>query len=175
MPVIEVDFTGVESGAGFLEPGVYRAQVEKVESREGANYPGLSWTWSSIEPETFGQRSNLFTSLSPKSLWVLKGILEAFGAEIPQSAMRLNTDKLIGKKALIKVINEPWTDAAGESHDSSKIDRVFKIQGETQPSGNGGQSQKARPLVSAARQLDERPAPDDYSQPDFDDDPSIPF
>ncbi len=129
MAIVEVDFTGVTSGAGFLEPGVYRAQVESVEQRDGKNYPGLSWTWSSVEPDTQGQRADLFTSLSPKALWVLKGILEAFGAEIPQSAMRFDTNRLVGKQAMIKVINEPWTDAAGEEHPSSKVERVWAAPG----------------------------------------------
>ena len=128
MAIVEVDFTGVQTGAGFLEPGLYRAQVEKVDKTTGKNYDGLKWTWSSIEPETHGQRADLFTSLAPQSLWVLKGILVAFGAEIPQSAMRFDTDKLIGKKALIKVFHEPWTDSDGNEKKSSKIDKVFAIE-----------------------------------------------
>lgn len=128
MAIIEVDFTNVETGAGFLEPGLYQARVEKVDKTTGKNYDGLKWSWSSIESETHGQRADLFTSLAPQSLWVLKGILEAFGAEIPQSALRLDTDRWIGKKALIKVIHEPWTDSEGNEKTSSKVDKVFPIQ-----------------------------------------------
>jgi hypothetical protein len=164
MAIIEVDFTGVTSGAGFLEPGVYRAQVESVEQRDGKNYPGLSWTWSSVEPDTQGQRADLFTSLSPKALWVLKGILEAFGAEIPQSAMRFETNKLVGKQAMIKVINEPWTDAAGEEHPSSKVERVFKPLSTSQPpNGNGKAKAASEPLPAEPDGLD------------FGDDEDIPF
>ena len=41
MPVIEVDFTGVETGAGFLAPGAYEAEVVKVESPRRQKLPGL--------------------------------------------------------------------------------------------------------------------------------------
>ena len=58
MPVIEVDFTGVTSGAGFLEPGTYRARVENVVRVDGRNYPGLKWTWTSVEPDTLGMQAD---------------------------------------------------------------------------------------------------------------------
>lgn len=161
MPVIEVDFTGVTSGAGFLEPGTYRAQVENVARVEGRNYPGLKWTWRSTEPDTLGMQADQFTSLSPKSLWVLKGILEAFGAEIPQSALRFDTDKLIGKKAFVRVINETWTDADGNEHPSSKVDRVMKI-----PNGEAPGNIQAAPLKAA-------PAP--VGDVDFGNDEDVPF
>ena len=88
MAVIEVDFTGVES-SGFLAPGAYEAQVQNIELRDGRNYPGLKFTWVSTESDTDGQRADQFVSLAPKALWKFKGILEAFGAEIPQSLMAL--------------------------------------------------------------------------------------
>lgn len=165
MAIVEVDFTDVQTGAGFLEPGLYRAQVEAVEKREGRSYPGLKWTWASIEPETMGQRADGFTSLAPQSLWVLKGILEAFGVEVPQSALRFDTEKLIGKRALIKVYHEPWTDGEGNQKTSSKVDKVFAITKD----GNG---QKA---AEPAPPSDLTPARD-YKDVEFeDDDDSIPF
>jgi hypothetical protein len=170
MAIIEVDFTGVTSGAGFLEPGMYQAQVEKVEQRDGANYPGLKWTWTSIERDTYGQQADDFTSLAPKALWKFKGILEAFGAEIPQSMLRFDTDRLIGKKAYIRVVNEPWTGSDGEEHPSSKVDRVMKIPAAVQPNGNEERAQKAK-ATADFEPLPVQPA-DDF---EFGDETKIPF
>ena len=133
MAVIEVDFTGVESSGGFLAPGAYEAQVQNIELRDGRNYPGLKFTWVSTESDTNGQRADQFVSLAPKALWKFKGILEAFGAEIPQSLMRFDTDRLIGKRAVIRVIDEPWTDAEGVTHSSSKVDTVHPSRADKAP------------------------------------------
>lgn len=164
MPVIEVDFTGVETGAGFLAPGAYEAEVVAVESRDGKNYPGLKFTWASVEPETEGQRSDMWLSLAPKALWKFKGVLEAFGAEIPQSMMRFNTDRLIGKRAMIQVVDEPWTDSEGVSHPSSKVATVH-------PSRNG--KAKAE-LIRQAPASDFAPVPAG-SMEDVTEDSDIPF
>ena len=59
MAIIEADFTGVTSGAGFLEPGTYRAEVENVAQVEGRNYPGLKWTWRSVEPVAVDRSNGL--------------------------------------------------------------------------------------------------------------------
>lgn len=130
MPIIDVDFTGVETSAGFLPPGAYQAQIVAVEQRQGREYPGLKITWASVESATEGMRADQFISLAPRALWKLKGMLEDLGSEIPQSTLRLNTDRWIGKVATIKVINEPWIDSAGESHDSSKVDTTFRATGD---------------------------------------------
>lgn len=132
MGVITVDFTNVDTGAGFLDPGVYRAQVEAVREQDGRNYPGLKFTWASVEPETEGQRADMFVSLAPQALWKFKQILEALGGQVPQSTVRLDTDRLIGKKAVIHVVHEPWTDSEGVQRHSSKVDVVHALMNETQ-------------------------------------------
>lgn len=133
MVVITVDFTNVETGAGFLEPGVYRAQVEAVREQEGRNYPGLKFTWASIEPETEGQRADMFVSLAPQSLWRFKQVIEALGGRVPQSIVRVDTDRLVGKRAVIRVVHEPWTDSEGVQRYSSKVDAVHALKEGVQP------------------------------------------
>src|SRR5665811_1644774 len=71
-------------------------------------------------------QSEIFISLAPKALWKLKITLEALGVEVPQSVMQLDTSDLVGKIGKIEVVNEPWTDAAGDTHDSSKVGKVWK-------------------------------------------------
>lgn len=173
MAIIEADFTGVTSGAGFLEPGTYRAEVENVAQVEGRNYPGLKWTWRSVEDASYGQQADQFTSLSPKALWVLKGILEALGAEIPQSVVRLDTDRLIGRTAFIHVVNEPWVGSDGEEHPSSRVDRVLSVPGAVP--GNG-ESQAEFKVKAPASLATAKAAPlGDFKDVDFGDEAHIPF
>jgi|AMWB02.1.fsa_nt_gi hypothetical protein len=154
MVVVNVDFTDVDSSS-FLAPGTYRAKVAAVEQRDGSNYPGLKWTWESIEPETAGQKSDMFLSLAPKALWKLKNTIEALGRAVPKSALKINTDQFIGKVATITVIDEPWTDAEGKLHHSSKIDTVFRATPENAP-----ETAKQEPEPEEA-------PPADYSDIDF--------
>lgn len=130
MAILNLDFTGVETQAGFLPPGVYRARVAKVDHVDGRNYPGLKFVFESTESETEGMRSEMFLSLAPQALWKLKLTLESLGAEIPQSKVKINTDNFVGRVGRIEVVNEPWTDAEGNSHDSSKVSKVWKAGGE---------------------------------------------
>lgn len=173
MAIIEVDFTGVTSGAGYLEPGTYRAQVESVDRVEGRNYPGLKWTWRSVEDASYGQQADQFISLAPKALFVLKGALEALGAKIPQSVLRFDTDKLIGKKAFIRVVNEPWTDSAGVERPSSKVDRVLSVPNAVPDNGSGQAEFKVKAPASL---MTAKAAPlGEADDVDFGDESDIPF
>jgi len=133
MTRIEVDFTDVDTQSGFLAPGMYNARVASVEHKEGRNFPGLKLAFQSTETETEGMRSEMFISLSPKALWKLKITLESLGVEVPQSVMKLETQDIVGKVGKIEVTNEPWTDAAGDTHDSSKVDKVLKSVAGAEP------------------------------------------
>lgn len=130
MPNIDLDFTDVETSGGYLVPGVYRARVDKVEQKDGANYPGLKLSFVSEESDTYGQRSELFVSLSPKAMWKVYLTLEALGVPVAKERQRLNTDKLVGLMGMVKVINDPWTDSEGKVHDSSKVESVFPVIGD---------------------------------------------
>ena len=133
MTVIEVDFSDVQDLAGFLPPGNYDAKVTKVEQRDGRNYPGLAITAESIEEDTAGMTSQGFLSLAPKALWKLYGVMQSMNLEVPKDKVRFDDQKMVGHIVQIKVINDPWTDAEGKVHDSSKIDQYFppKVKRET--------------------------------------------
>ncbi len=132
MPVITADFSDVDSG-GALPPGAHRAEVVAVREQDGRNYPGLKFTWASIDPETEGQRADQFVSLAPQALWKFKQILEALGGQVPKAVVRLDTDRLIGKRAHIYVAHEPWTDAEGVQHFSAKVQNVLPLSRTAEP------------------------------------------
>ena len=68
----------------------------------------------------------LKTSLADNALWKLKRTLEALGAEIPQSKLRLDTEKFVGRLGLIHVVDEPYVGSDGVSRSSYKIQDVFQ-------------------------------------------------
>lgn len=125
MTVVNVDFTDVETGAGYLPAGSYRARVQSIEVKAGQQADYLNWCFVSVEPGTEGMVGYLKTSLADKALWKLKRTLEALGAEIPQSKLRLDTEKFIGRLGLIHVADEPYVGSDGVSRSSFKIQDVF--------------------------------------------------
>jgi len=125
MTVVNIDFTEVETGAGYLPAGAYRARVQSIEVKAGQQADYLNWCFVSEEPGTEGMVGYLKTSLADKALWKLKRTLEALGAEIPQSKLRLDTEKFIGRVGLIHVVDEPYVGSDGVSRSSFKIQDVF--------------------------------------------------
>jgi len=125
MTVVNVDFTDVETGAGYLPAGSYRARVQSIDIKEGQKADYLNWCFVSIDPGTEGMVGYLKTSLADNALWKLKRTLEALGAEIPQSKLRLDTEKFIGRLGLIHVIDEPYVGSDGVNRSSFKIQDVF--------------------------------------------------
>lgn len=156
MATIDLDFTDVETSGGYLAPGVYCARVDKCEQKDGANHPGLKLSFASEEAETYGQRSEMFLSLSPKALWKVYLTLEALGVPVAKERQRLNTDKLVGLTGMVKVINDPWTDSEGKVHDSSKVESVFPVIGAAKP------AQPAAPDTSDDNSNHEPDGSEDY-------------
>lgn len=159
MTVLNVDFEGVETGAGYLPAGSYLARVQSIEVKEGQKADYLNWCYVSVDPGTEGMVAYQKTSLADNALWKLKRTLEALGAEIPQSKVRLDTDRFIGRTGIIHVVDEPYVGSDGVSRSSFKVQDVFPAP----KSGNGG------PQVAREQAADD-PYDADFNQPDpFDD------
>jgi hypothetical protein len=125
MPSADIDFTGSDS-SGYLTAGTYRARLVSVEERDGKEFPLWSWTFASVEPETFGRKSQITTSLSPKATFFLRQVIEGLGVEVPGCATRVNTEKYIGREAMIFVAADGQFEGRnGVMRDSYKIQRVF--------------------------------------------------
>lgn len=147
MPVADIDFTGTE-GAGRLKDGTYRARLEKVEQKDGREYPLWVWTFTSMEPETAGQQSQHTTSLSPKAARFIRQVLTALGGDVPSSLARVNTDVYLGCQAMIYVIQDgTFTGRDGQEYPKYKIDRVF-------PVGNGSAAQAPAQMPSGVSERD---------------------
>lgn len=132
MTILDIDFTGVEAGGGFLPEGTYRASVVAVDVRPGKKDDYLHWTFESREPDTAGLRSTLMTSLSESALWKLKETLIGLGLHV-DGPVRFDTAKLIGQQGRIVVVNEPYTGSDGVQRDSHKVARLLPSESATAP------------------------------------------
>jgi hypothetical protein len=110
---LSLDFEGVKSGGGMaVADGNYLAYPEEVTEEEGesSGEPYLKFKWKIVGPKSKGAVIWDNCSLQPQALWRLKTILELFGEDVPDGAMELDVDDLIGEEHTIgiEVTNENY-------------------------------------------------------------------
>src|SRR5690606_23712495 len=65
--------------------------------------PYLAWKFRTVDGS---HRLYHNTSLQPQALFNLKQVLVALGVEVPNSVMKLNLDKLVGRECYVEVEHE---------------------------------------------------------------------
>jgi len=96
--VVKVDFTGVKVGGARVPDGDYRARVVDIAERvsENSGQPYLNWELEIVGGEYDGSTIYHTTSLQKHALFNLRATLEALGLDVPESAMEIDLDALIG-------------------------------------------------------------------------------
>ena len=116
---LRIDLTDVKS-IEIVEAGEYVAKLIQVEEAESAaGNPMLVWDWEILDKSAEGVMLKSFTSLQPNALFGLKGHLGALG--VPTGKVDLNTTKLHGKKAVLKV-----SKFDKEGRDTNRVEAVKK-------------------------------------------------
>lgn len=134
MPKADIDFTDTGSGAGYLTEGIYHVRLTEVEQVDGREYPMWVWTFTSLEPESFGKTTRHTTSLSPKAAYFIRQTLEALGGEVPQSVQTIDTDHYIGCEAMVYVVQDgTFTGRDGEEKPRYKVSRLMPYLGTDAP------------------------------------------
>lgn len=109
MAKLKVDMTNVEERVVVPE-GDYICKVAKIElqksQEKGTTY--LKWTYVIGAGEHKGSKLYDNTSLQPKALFHLRGVLVACGLNVPKSVMSFDTDLCIGKIVGITVAHEDY-------------------------------------------------------------------
>lgn len=85
------------------------ASVEMAESNAGNDY--LKWKFKVIndaDPKINGATLYCNTSLQPKALWNLRGMLIALGYDVPQAAVDLDLESLVGYTMTAQVEHEEY-------------------------------------------------------------------
>lgn len=133
MPVADIDFAGTD-GVGRLSDGHYHARLDKVEERDGREWPLWVWTFASMEAETAGRQGQYTTSLSPKAAVFVRRVIEALGAEVPSSMARINTDHYLGRECTILVAQDgTYEGKDGNQYPNYKVQSVFPLVGDRAP------------------------------------------
>jgi len=121
--VVKVDFTNVEPG-GKVPEGDYPVIVKEVTAEESSNgNPYLRFVFSVAEGRHKGKQLYHNTSLQPQALFNLRNTLEALGMEVPQSAISLDLDNLVGLTAAVAVELETY-----QGKERSRVVEVFPLE-----------------------------------------------
>lgn len=105
---VEVDMKGVEGG-GKVPEGEYVVEVSEVTSElSSENNPYLSWVFKVVDGKQKGKKIWHNTSLQPQALFNLRNVLEALGQEVPDGALKLDLDEVIGLTMGVNVEHETY-------------------------------------------------------------------
>lgn len=122
---ISVDFTDVESGGRKVPDGDYEAEIVKIEEKESsAGNDMLVFTWKILSGAGKGGRVYDNVSLLPQALWRFKTLLEVLGEEVPDGAMEIDPEDLIGKTCRLEITNEKY-----EGQDRPKVTNFGASEG----------------------------------------------
>lgn len=101
---VSVNFKGVEGKRPRVKPGDYLGEVVEA-TREGGNKADyIKWVFDLDD----GGKAWLNTSLSKNSLWNLKGLLEAFGEEVPDDEMDIDLEEMVGKRVALVIEDDEY-------------------------------------------------------------------
>jgi hypothetical protein len=123
MAKVKVDFSKVEDGGRIRVPeGDYRVKI--VESRLKDSQAGNSmivWDFEFLDGKYRGKKITTNTVLTPKSLWVLRKLIDATGSSIPKKLVELDTRKYHDMELGITVTDNEYEDKNGNSRVSSQV------------------------------------------------------
>lgn len=121
--IVTVDMTGVEASTLVPEDDyVIAVKDVTVETAKESNKRYLKWKFQVAEGKYAGQALYHNTSLQPQALFNLKGLLIALEVPVPQSALRLNLDEMIGLTCGATVGHERF-----EGKDRARITDFFPL------------------------------------------------
>lgn len=159
---LTVDFSNTESK---LKPGEYLATVEEVSVETSqSNTEYLKWKFKLDA----GGIAYYNTSLQPQALWNLRNLLEALGVEVPNSALDLDLEDMLGRELMVLIDEEEyegrkrpkmtdfWPAEDGGSKGKDDEDDDVEEEEEEAPKKS---SKKSRVVDDEDEEEDDEPAP----------------
>lgn len=109
---LSVNFKGVDGKRSLLPEDDYLVEVEEAtEGESSSGNPMITFVFAVSEGKHKGAKLWLYCPLEEKSLWKLRGVLEALGEEVPDDEMDIELDDLIGKELMAVVSHESYDGA----------------------------------------------------------------
>lgn len=123
MAKVSVDFSSVEDGGRIRVPEAdYRVRIVGSKLRDSnSGNSMITWTFEFLDGKYEGKTITSNTVLVPKSLWVLKKLLESAGATIPKKLVKLDTSRYHGRVVGITVQDNEYEERNGKTRISSEI------------------------------------------------------
>jgi hypothetical protein len=110
-------------GATKVPEGDYRVRIVKVkpDTSESGN-PMLIWDFEIAKGQKgAGKKVRDYTTLTDKSLWKVRSILEALGLDVPKKKdIKVNAKKLVGQELGVTLYDDEY-ESNGKTRVSSKI------------------------------------------------------
>lgn len=108
MPKVQVDFSNVKDQFEPVPSGLYIVKITDCEEKgpgpSGHKY--LNWEFTVEEGEHAGSVITTNTTLNPKGLFNLQGLLQAAGADPGKEIVDLDTDDFLGTTLQLSVTKE---------------------------------------------------------------------
>lgn len=107
--VVEVDFTGVESGGRAISNGWAHGRVKKAEWTE-AKESGNQMVKVQWEAKRGKEKATVYDNLvnTENALWRFKQMLEAVGIEVPDGALDVDVSELVDLECDLLIENEDY-------------------------------------------------------------------
>lgn len=125
---IVIPFSKEEEGGGGrvrIPEGDYKVKIVKIktDTSEKGNAM-LIWDFEIAKGQKgAGKTLRDYTTLTPKSLWKVRSILEAAGLDVPKRDIKINKKKLIGEEVGVTVYDDEY-----ENKISSKIGDYIDLE-----------------------------------------------
>lgn len=109
---LSVNFKGVDGKRSLLPEDDYLVEVEEATQGESSSGNDMvTFVFAVSDGKHKGAKLWMYCPLEEKSLWKLRGVLEALGEEVPDDDMDIELDDLIGKELMAVVTHESYDGA----------------------------------------------------------------
>jgi hypothetical protein len=129
MVKLSVNLDGVGEAREVIEAGRYEAKVTEIEQGDSqSGNPMLTWSWEITAGEHAGHEIRSYTSLQEHALFGLKAHLTAMVLDT-EGELDFDTDKLIGKRAILVVTKEQIQNRQGDGMvDVNRVKSVYPAE-----------------------------------------------
>lgn len=146
----KVDFS---EAVKWFEPDIeVGVEIKAATWEDGAEYPYIAVELKGIDEEY--EDSTMFhnATTSPKALDRLRTFLEAFGMEVPEGELEIDTEELVGRQAMCHTYEDRYTKQDGSKGTSVKPDDFWPLEDEddkkkSSKKGAGGKKSKEPELL----------------------------
>lgn len=123
-----LDFTNVKDGGGVFNKkrqpaGDYAAKVTKVVEVESKKDGKLQWLFTI---QAGAGTYPFYCKLVPEQLWKLRNLLMAAGLNVPKQRLKVDPNKLVGRKIAITLDDDEYDDG-DKIHHQSNITATFPL------------------------------------------------